>query len=541
MPGGSGSSAGGTFYYVMDYVSGNSLDAMINKDPKPITDVIKLFIEICEAVSAAHLKGVIHRDLKPSNIRVDNSGKPHVLGLWAAKLSIPDESSEDPRKPRVMTMTGQFIGSLPWASPEQAAGTPGMIDIRTDVYSLGVMLYQLLTGKFPYQVVGQMRDVLDNILKSEPARPSSVRRQINNEVETIVLKCLAKEPERRYQSAGELARDLRRYLAGEPIEAKRDSGWYFISKTLRRHRTAVWVAAGMLGGLVVFAGAMSVMYARERDLKTQVQNQLAATEQERAAKEAARAQAQTNFESVREMAQVFMEDFATGIETCAGATLVRERLLKTAQGALVKLAEAAKVDEASGKVNVDLLRELADAHDHVGDIEAGLYMPRAGETAAGVANYAKAREIREGLVKSQPATVVIQSDLGESIRRSAQSLQRSRKLVEARQEFKKAIEVFDGAFFLAKQNAVTSKNIDAEALRRIQQRRIDAVMGLSNLLVTMSVEASTSEVESTNLGLEAKAGTSTPRLFGASGAAPSRGIGWRPRNWDIWWMPARGR
>ncbi|HEY3246019.1 MAG TPA: protein kinase, partial [Phycisphaerae bacterium] len=172
--------AGENAYYVMDYVSGLPLDEYVAKQfPSPglgipidkrasravrhqsgtrksgLDDLLRLFGKICDAVHAAHLRGIIHRDLKPSNIRIDDAGEPRVLDFGLAKLaSGPEEASP------VMTLTGQFIGSLPWSSPEQAEGIPSKIDIRTDVYSLGVLLYQLLTGRFPYEVTGNMRDVL---------------------------------------------------------------------------------------------------------------------------------------------------------------------------------------------------------------------------------------------------------------------------------------------------------------------------------------------------------------------------------------------
>ncbi|MHC4065944.1 MAG: protein kinase domain-containing protein, partial [Planctomycetota bacterium] len=248
-------SAAGSFYYVMDYVSGRPLDVHMASDHRSIDDTLRLFAKICEAVSAAHLRGVIHRDLKPSNIRIDAEGKPHVLDFGLAKVATGTVTNAS--QPQVMTMTGQFVGSLPWASPEQAEGAPGKIDVRTDVYSLGVILYQMLTGKFPYAVVGNMRDVLDRIMKAEPARPSTVRKQINDEVETIVLKCLAKERERRYQTAGELGRDVVRYLAGEPIEAKRDSAMYVLRKQVGKHRVPLGVAAGFL--LLLIGSSVALM------------------------------------------------------------------------------------------------------------------------------------------------------------------------------------------------------------------------------------------------------------------------------------------
>ncbi len=241
--------AAGNFFYVMDYISGQSLDVFMASRARSIDETLRLFAEICEAISAAHLRGVIHRDLKPGNIRIDQDGNPHILDFGLAKTVMGEAT--DGSHAQVMSMTGQFVGSAPWASPEQAEGIPGKIDIRTDVYSLGVILYQMLTARFPYEVVGNMREVLDNILSAVPIRPSTIRKQINNELETIVLRCLSKERERRYQSAGELARDIRHYLAGEPIEAKRDSGFYLLKKSLLRHRAQIVTGVAFLLVLLV--------------------------------------------------------------------------------------------------------------------------------------------------------------------------------------------------------------------------------------------------------------------------------------------------
>ena len=250
--------AAGSFYFVMDYISGQSLDKYVAGRNPSINETLELFAKICEAVNAAHLRGVIHRDLKPGNIRVDTEGAPHIVDFGLAKVAT--SSMTDETTPQIMTVTGQFVGSLPWASPEQAEGITSKIDVRTDVYSLGVILYQLLTGKFPYEVIGNMRDILENIVKVAPARPSTIRRKIDDEVETIVLKALAKDRDRRYQSAGELARDIKHYLAGEPIEAKRDSGWYVMRKTLRRYKAPAFTAAAFLVLGVAFGTTMTFMY-----------------------------------------------------------------------------------------------------------------------------------------------------------------------------------------------------------------------------------------------------------------------------------------
>ncbi len=258
----SGSTVGGNYYFVMDYVDGQTLDACITGPQRPIDDVLRLFVKICDAVNAAHVRGVIHRDLKPSNIRIDSAGEPKVMDFGLAKLTKPDAT--DKAFPSVTTLSGQFVGSLPWASPEQAEGASNKIDVRTDVYSLGVILYQMLTGRFPYDVTGSMRDVLGTIIETEPVKPRTLRRQIGDDVETIVLKCLKKERDHRYQSAGELSRDIGRCLKGAPIEAKRDRPWYLMRKMIARYWFRYAAAAAAV--LIVSASAYFVVRGRSAEL-----------------------------------------------------------------------------------------------------------------------------------------------------------------------------------------------------------------------------------------------------------------------------------
>jgi tetratricopeptide (TPR) repeat protein/tRNA A-37 threonylcarbamoyl transferase component Bud32 len=250
-----GSVAGST-YFVMDYIAGRPLDEHVAELRLGVADTMRLFAKVCDAVNAAHLRGIIHRDLKPSNIRVTPDGEPRILDFGLAKISDADA------RVATMTVTGQFVGSLPWASPEQTEGVSVGIDVRTDVYSLGVILYQLLTGRFPYEVYGGVREVMDNIARAQPAPPRSLRARIDDEVATIVLKCLSKEPQRRYQSAGELGRDIRCYLAGEPIEAKRDSTWYVFRKTVRRYRLQATAAVALAVLLVGVTVTTTILYRR---------------------------------------------------------------------------------------------------------------------------------------------------------------------------------------------------------------------------------------------------------------------------------------
>ncbi|MBI4585869.1 MAG: serine/threonine protein kinase [Planctomycetes bacterium] len=262
----------GLLYYVMEYIPGQPLQTHMTSRQHSIEETLRLFAKICEAVHEAHLRGVIHRDLKPGNIQIDVQGEPHILDFGLAKFAstpfvlLPGNEGPD-GAPQLLTETGQFLGSLPWVSPEQVECNPDRIDLRSDVYSLGVILFQMLTGEFPYPVGGNAREILENILKSEPVRPRSLRREIDGELETIVLKCLRKERERRYQTVGELARDIGRYLAGEPIDAKRDSLWYVLEKALicQRYRLAAMVIVVSLLGFAAFLWTRAHRLAEEQD------------------------------------------------------------------------------------------------------------------------------------------------------------------------------------------------------------------------------------------------------------------------------------
>ncbi len=248
----------GQQYFAMELIDGRPLVEFCELADLSLRDRLALFAEVCNAVQYAHQRGVIHRDLKPANILVDKDGKPHVLDFGLARVVDPEVDVT-----RSLLAGRAFIGTLPYMSPEQTQADPADLDIRTDVYSLGVILYEMLTGTYPYRVAGQIAEVLRNIAEAEPKKPSTVRRQINDEVETIVLKTLAKERERRYQSAEALARDIGHYLNGEPIDAKRDSTWYVIRKSLRRYRVAAGGAAAFVLLLAVSTILLSIMYQNQ--------------------------------------------------------------------------------------------------------------------------------------------------------------------------------------------------------------------------------------------------------------------------------------
>jgi serine/threonine protein kinase len=204
-----GQTPDGRQFYVMEYVRGTPLIAYVREKKLSLGEALRLFAKVCDAIQYAHQRGIIHRDLKPTNILVDAAGAPKILDFGLAKwLAAPAES--------LVSVSQQVMGTLPYMSPEQARGNPDEIDTRTDIYALGVILYEMLTGDYPYPVVGQMAVVLRCIAEEEPTPPSrkwsrdsgiahrssgrlrAGRCPIDDEVQTIVLKSLSKERERRY-------------------------------------------------------------------------------------------------------------------------------------------------------------------------------------------------------------------------------------------------------------------------------------------------------------------------------------------------------
>jgi tetratricopeptide (TPR) repeat protein len=385
-------------YFVMELVEGFPITSFCDTKHLTIQQRVELFIQVCKAIQHAHQKGIIHRDIKPSNVLVtqlEGRPVPKVIDFGLAKAlagHITDAS--------LMTSVGSMLGTLEYMSPEQAELGRQDIDTRTDVYSLGVVLYELLTGVTPLEwknlTDGNYANILIRIRDDEPKRPSvrlkqrehvrhsaaapvqsdptELHRALEEELDWIVMKALEKDRTRRYETVNGMVRDLERFLAGEPVEAAPPSTTYRLRKFIRRHVTGVLAAAAMVLMLLASSIVSWIFYRS-------------------AVREKARAE--SRFADVRSLAHFVLFDFDQAIS--AGATPARQAVVQKATEYLDRLASDRGND-------VSLARELVDGYLKVGDLSGNPMGPNLGDRPAAKRSYEHALRIAESTPGIDAAT-----------------------------------------------------------------------------------------------------------------------------------------
>ncbi len=362
-------------FLAMELVGGSPITTYAREQRLSLRARIELLAECCDAVHHAHQHGVIHRDLKPENILVQHdraAGSPQNGSRAAPKIldfGIARVISDDAPAATAHTAPGQIIGTLPYMSPEQVAADAGGLDVRTDVYSLGVVLYELLTGRSPH-AGRSAAEILQRITTSGAPRPSALDRALRGDIETIVLKALHRDRAQRYPSMAHFGQDLRRYLANEPIEARRSSSWYIVRKLVARHRVLSGVFALFLFTIVTSAIALATLYRDQLAQRQRADEQAYRAQQAGAQAEQHAADAAAKFRLARGSLEYLMDEVSSRLRRLPGTGVLRKDLLRETYARLAPLLEESSDDPEllfqAARLNGKLAQVAMDVGDPAG-------------------------------------------------------------------------------------------------------------------------------------------------------------------------------
>jgi serine/threonine-protein kinase len=424
-------------FYTMRFVRGRTLGEAIHsyhqkrarKEAGSLDgrDLLSAFVAVCNTVAYAHSRGVIHRDLKPRNVVLGDYGEVIVLDWGLAKVltggpPIPAEAVETTDGPPVAldcaeahdpTVQGQVLGTPAYMAPEQAEGRLDQINARTDVYGLGAMLYELLTGRPPF--AGQTRDVLHQVIHDEPAPPRSLVADVPRALEAVCLKALRKKPADRYGSAKELAGDVQHWLADEPVSACRDSWAVRAGRWGRRHKPLVAAAPALLLAAVAGLTLGVVLLGREQ-----------------ARTDRARQEARGHFRRSRDVVDRMMVRFADspdGLRDAPGMTELRRQVVEEAQDYYKEFLETDSADP-------DVRQEAGRAFHLLGRVRR-----RDGQGDEAEQAFLRARELFAALAAEFPAAGTYRLDLAQCRAQLGSLYQERKRFREASDEYQAAVDL----------------------------------------------------------------------------------------------------
>lgn len=413
-----GLTANGMPCVITEYVEGVPLDKYCAKNLPTIAGRLRLFLEVCAAVHYAHQRLVVHCDIKPVNILVTPEGRPKLLDFGIGKLL------QGPPETRIEAAGGPL--TLGHASPEQLLGRP--VTTATDVYALGLTLYEILSGRRPYPA-SNVPELVYKVTCTDPQPPSEASHnpKLRGDLNAIVLKAMARDPAARYAGVAELADDIARHLKSLPVSVLSGSTRYRVSKFVRRNRA---IAIPAFLGIVLLIGALGAaafagLIARQQQ-----------------------ARAERRFEEVHQLVNVILFELYDSASRIPGATPLQEQMVKRSTEYLDRLS-------AEARDSLPLALNVIDAYIKFGDIQGNPYQPNLGDTTAAVASYQKALNIASGLAKKYPANTQLQHSVAKAHREMADVQVMLGRSKEGLDHVRQAVSIFEK---LAKNDP---KNIEA--------------------------------------------------------------------------------
>ncbi|MEC9372954.1 MAG: serine/threonine-protein kinase, partial [Planctomycetota bacterium] len=478
-----GESDDGLPYFAMELVEGMPIDTYCDSNGLSIRARLELFKKVCSAVHHAHTNLVVHRDLKPSNIIVNASGEPKLLDFGIAKLL-------NPQLVRAVGITGPGVRIMTpeYASPEQVRGQP--VTTLSDVYSLGVLLYELLSGHRPYNIPSRLEDEIRRIVcDTDPERPSTavrrveerrrsdgttetitpdavakrrderfptLRRRLAGDLDDIVMQAMAKIPARRYESADSLAEDIRNYIEGHPVNARRTGAraLYELRKFARRHRTGV--AAALAAAItLLLVGSFAIFYYRAAAIESR-RAEIAAEE---------RLEAMAENQAAAAFAQAFWRHADRHVSFAMSPTQ-RDEFWSDV------LADFERIAKEFGADNPVVRRERARALIQAGDALGGIRSGSRGDAIAARAAYEQARDLLHPLLQEDPENPELRIELAEAQSSVADALRQQNRPTEALAEYARALETLDAAEF---------PDDDLESARALTVARLSMSQAMADL------------------------------------------------------------